>query len=130
MYESDGGIVARDLKQYTLQERTKDNIPAHRGKDELPDNFGGVFRRLWQLPSKLAVHIKAGKHLYVGGPGVVEAIDTTAGQDPKVVWRAEFEGTPRRMLAADEKLFIVTAEGRILAFAARSGRRRNQARGD
>ena len=130
MYEADGGIVARDLKEYTLQERTKDNMPAHRVKDELPDNIGGVFRQLWKLPSKLDVHIKAGKHLYVGGPGVVEAIDTTAGQEPKVVWRAEFEGTPRRMLAADEKLFIVTAEGSILAFAAGAVGDAIRARGD
>lgn len=92
MYESDGGVVTHNLKQYKLQERTKDNIPAHRGKDELPDNFGGVFRRLWQMPSKLAVHIKAGRHLYVGAAGVVEAIDTAADQGPKVVWRGEFEG--------------------------------------
>ena len=34
------------------------------------------------------------------------------------MWRAEYEGTPTRMLAADGKLFIVTAEGSILAFAA------------
>ncbi|MCY2995535.1 MAG: PQQ-binding-like beta-propeller repeat protein [Planctomycetota bacterium] len=118
MYASDGGIVARDLTELTLQERTKDNIPSHRGKDELPDNLGGVLRRLWELPSKLKVHIKAGNRLYVGGPGVVEAIDTTAGQEPKVVWRGEFEGTPQRMLAADEKLFIVTAQGSLHAFAA------------
>jgi hypothetical protein len=59
----------------------------------------------------------AGSRLYAGGPGVVEAIET-AGQKPEVVWRAEFEGTPQRMLAADGKLFIVTAEGSILAFGA------------
>ena len=122
MYESDRSIVARDLTTYTLQERTADNIPSYRAKDEVPDNFGAVFRQLWELPSKLNVHIKAGSRLYVGGPGVVEAIDTT-GQQPKVVWRAEIQGTPQRMLAADEKLFIVTTEGSIQAFAApRSGR--------
>jgi outer membrane protein assembly factor BamB len=117
MYESDNRIVARDLTAYTIQERTKDNIPAHRAMDEVPDSFGGVFRQLWELPSTSTVHIKAGNRLYVGGPGVVEAIDT-AGPEPKVVWRAEIEGTPARMLAADDKLFLVTAEGRILAFAA------------
>jgi len=116
MYESDQSIVARDLTNYTLQQRTKDNIPPHRAKDEVPDNLGGVFHQLWELPSKLDVHIKAGSRLYAGGPGVVEAIDTT-GREPKVVWRAEIEGTPQRMLAADQKLFIVTAEGSILAFA-------------
>jgi len=117
MYESDQSIVARDLTTHTLQEWTTDNIPSHRAKDEVPDNFGGVFRQLWELPSKLDVHIKAGSRLYAGGPGVVEAIDT-ADQQPKVVWRVEIEGTPQRMLAADQKLFIVTAEGSILAFAA------------
>jgi len=118
MYENDGNIVARDLTELTLRARTAGNVPPHRSNDKYPDNTGGVFHRLWELPSKLEVHIKAGKRLYVGAPGVVEAIDTTAGREPKVVWRAEFEGTPHRMLAADEKLFIVTAEGRILAFAA------------
>jgi hypothetical protein len=83
----------------------------------VPDSFGAALRQLWELPSKLDVHIKAGSRLYAGGPGVVEAIDVS-GQEPKVVWRAEVAGTPSRMLAADDKLFIVTAEGSILAFAA------------
>ncbi|MBN2476323.1 MAG: PQQ-binding-like beta-propeller repeat protein [Pirellulales bacterium] len=115
-YESDQGIVARDVTSYTLHKWTAGNTPSHRAKDEVPDTLGGVFRRLWELPSKLDVHIKAGNRLYAGGPGVVEAIDTTSSE-PKVVWRAKIEGTPQRMLAADEKLFIVTAEGSILAFA-------------
>lgn len=117
IYDSDGSIVARDLTDVALQERTPAAIPSHRAQDTYPDNFEGKFRQLWELPSKLDVHIKAGNRLYVGGPGVVEALDTT-GQEPKVVWRAEFAGTPQRMLAADDKLFIVTAEGSILAFAA------------
>ncbi|MCA9143878.1 MAG: PQQ-binding-like beta-propeller repeat protein, partial [Planctomycetales bacterium] len=114
MYDSDQNIVARDLTAYTLKERTKDNIPSYRAKDEVPDNFGAVFRELWQLPSKLRVHIKAGSKVYAGGPGIVEAIDTSS-PEPKVVWHAEIEGTPERMLAADNKLFVVTAEGTILA---------------
>ena len=128
MYESDEGIVARDLTAYTLQERTKDNIPSHRAKDEVPDNFGGVFRQLWELPSKLDVHIKAGNRLYVGGPGVVEAIDTTAGQEPKVVWRAEFEGTPHAN--AGRRREAVHRDGRRQHSRLRrsSGRRRDQAR--
>ena len=117
MYESGLSIVARDLTAYTLRKWTKDNIPSHRAKDEIPEKIGGVFRQLWELPSKFDVHIKAGRRLYVGGPGVVAAIDAT-DQEPKVVWRAEIEGTPHRMLAADEKLFVVTAEGSILAFSA------------
>lgn len=116
-YESDQRIVARDLTAYTVRKWTADNIPSYRAKDEVPENFGGVFRQRWELPSKLDVHIMAGSRLYVGGPGVVEAIETK-DQQPKVVWHADIAGTPQRMLAADDKLFIVTAEGRMLAFAA------------
>ena len=117
IYDSDLSIVARDLTEVALQEITAADLPAHRSEDPYPDTLGGKFRQLWELPSKLHVHIKAGSRLYVGGPGVVQAIDTV-GDEPQVVWRAEIEGTPHRMLAADEKLFIVTAEGSILAFAA------------
>ncbi len=118
MYESHRGIAARDLTEVALQERRPDNIPRNRSDDTYPDNIGGTFRQLWALPSKLDVHIKAGNRLYAGGFGVVEAIDTVADEGPKVVWRAEIEGTPHRMLAAGGKLFVVTAEGSILAFAA------------
>ncbi|NLY02104.1 MAG: PQQ-binding-like beta-propeller repeat protein [Rhodopirellula sp.] len=115
-YESDQAVVARDLTSYTLHEWTADNMPPHRAKDEVPETFGADFRRLWELPSKLDVHIKAGTRLYAGGPGVVEAIDI-AGRQPKVVWHTEIEGTPHRILAADGRLFVVTDEGSILAFA-------------
>ena len=117
LYESDTRIVARDLTEIPLQPRTPDKIPAHRINDTYPDNLGGVLRQLWELPSPLTVQIKAGSRLYTGGPGAVEAIDAS-GPEPKTVWRAEIEGTPQRLLAADDKLFVVTAAGTILAFAA------------
>jgi len=114
MYETDEGIIARDLQSVTLRKRT--DIPPYRKDDTYPDNFEGRIHRLWSHPSQLNVHIKAGRRLYAAGPGVVEAIDI-AGPEPQVVWQSQFEGTPQRLLAADEKLFIVTAEGSILAFA-------------
>ena len=116
MYESDRSIIARDLRTYELRRRSKNAAPYFR-KSQVPDFYGGLFRQLWELPSELDVHIKAGGRLYAGGPGVVEAIDTT-GKKPKVAWRTEIKGAPHRMLAADGKLFIVTADGSILAFAA------------
>jgi len=117
LYESDGGIVARDLTEVALEEIAAADRPAHRKEDTYHDTLGGVFRQLWKLPLKLRVHIKAGSRLYVGGPGIVEAIET-AEQEPRGVWRAEIEGKPQTMLAADEKLFVVTAEGNLLAFSA------------
>lgn len=119
LYQSDGQIEACDLTEVAIQEIRLDKLPPHRVADPYPDNHGGVLRKLWELPSKLTVQIKAGNRLYAGGPGIVEAIDV-AGTTPQVVWHGEFEGTPTRMLAADDKLFIVTAEGSIHAFAAKT----------
>ena len=117
MYDNDRGIVACDLTDAKLEERSKSAIPEHRKDDTYPDKWRATFREIWRLPSKLKVHIKAGQHLYVGGAGVVEAVHIPQrGQQPQVVWRAAIEGTPHRMLAADGKLFVVTREGSIYAF--------------
>ena len=63
------------------------------------------------------MHIKAGGRLYCGKPGAVEAVDIPGqGESPRISWRAEVQGTPHRMLAADGKLFVVTLEGRLYAF--------------
>lgn len=127
IYESDLSIVARDLRDVTLREIPASDLPAHRRDDTYPDTRGGVLHQLWELPSKLNVHIKAGRRLYVAGPGVVEAIDVEC-EPPTVVWRADLEGTPQRLLAADEKLFVVTVEGTVMAFAApQSGAARTHA---
>lgn len=77
------------------------------------------FAPLWSIPSKLHLHIKAGPRLYAGGPGRVAAIDIPAtGQQPRVTWQASIEGTPTRMLAADDRLFVVTREGSLYCFGA------------
>ncbi len=76
-----------------------------------------TFDRLWSLPSELRIQIKAGSRLYGGAPGVVAAVDIPdRGGKPKLSWRSEIEGTPSSMLAADQKLFVVTKEGCIYCF--------------
>jgi outer membrane protein assembly factor BamB len=78
-----------------------------------------AFDRLWSLPCKLRVHIKAGPRLYCGANGVVAAVDIPApGGKPAISWQAHVEGNPSRILAADDKLFVVTQEGAVYAFGA------------
>lgn len=78
----------------------------------------GEFPELWSLAGDLRIHVKAGSRLYGGAADRVAAVDLPAeGAAPKVSWTAAIQGTPTRMLAADGKLFVVTAEGRIHAFA-------------
>jgi hypothetical protein len=138
MYESGpDGIRARDLRSYTLRNRNEVELPPYRRDDVHPDTFVAEFDQLWQwssypgvrltrqpvdahwgrwdMPSHLKVHLKAGGRLYVGAPGVVQSLDV-AGGEPKLVWQAGVGGEPRRMLAADGKLFVVTDQGNIHAF--------------
>lgn len=115
IYDSQGGIMARDLTTVKLKKLSPEALPAHRKEDPYPDLMAGAFQQLWKLPSKLDLHIKAGDRLYAGGKGAIEAIGMD-GENPKVLWRSAIKGTPQRMLAAGGKLFVVTVEGEILCF--------------
>ena len=77
------------------------------------------FEQAWNLPTDLKAHIKAGSRLYAGAQGVVAAMDLPSpGGRPSIGWRATIEGTPSRMLAANGKLLVVTAEGSLYCFGA------------
>ncbi|MHC4508562.1 MAG: outer membrane protein assembly factor BamB family protein, partial [Planctomycetota bacterium] len=118
--EPESGIVAHDLVSAELVSIDANEIPAHRKDDKYPDTLTGLFRQLWNLPSKLRIHIKAGPRLYVGGQGQVAAIRIPQGDEsPELTWSAKIQGTPHRMLAAHNKLFVVTREGCIYAFGTR-----------
>src|SRR5262245_8619455 len=63
--------------------------------------------------------IKAGDRLYAGGAGFVQAIDIDL--DNKALtpgWHIEVEGKVARLIAAADRLFAVTREGRIYWFGA------------
>ncbi|HZN32364.1 MAG TPA: PQQ-binding-like beta-propeller repeat protein, partial [Pirellulaceae bacterium] len=67
---------------------------------------------------KVTALIKAGSRLYVGSSGRVLAfalpLDTEG--DAKPIWEAELEGTPVSLVAADDRLFATTLEGRLYCF--------------
>jgi outer membrane protein assembly factor BamB len=72
-------------------------------------------RTLSETPGRL--FLKAGSRFYCGAAGSVVAIDPGPDDGPaKVVWRSALEGQPWTMLAADERLFVVTTAGRIYCF--------------
>ena len=78
-----------------------------------------VIDRLWECKvDSRGDLIKVGNRLYAGGQNRVSAIDIPLdGREPVVSWEAEIEGTASRIIAADDKLFVVTLEGRIYAFS-------------
>jgi len=61
--------------------------------------------------------IKAGRRLYAAGADVITVIEETEdGSAGKIVERVKAGGRVERLLAADGRLFAVTADGRIMAF--------------
>lgn len=117
MYDGDRGVTALDLAEVRLEERKQSPIPPERRDDTYPDRWKMSRRELWRFDTKLRVHVKAGGHLYLGGPGAVEAVRLPQpGQQAESAWRGTIEGTPQRMLAAGGRLFVVTREGAIHAF--------------
>ena len=78
------------------------------------------FQPVEGLPVKL--YIKAGPHLYTGGQGKVAAFDVTGISGPggavKPVWSAPIEGSVWNMLAADDRLFVMTTDSRLYCFGA------------
>jgi len=73
---------------------------------------------VWSLtPSDTvtAVFCKAGSRLYAGGPNHVIAIEDL-GVSGVERWNETIAGHPTTMLAADDKLFVVTEEGCLYCF--------------
>jgi outer membrane protein assembly factor BamB len=62
--------------------------------------------------------IKAGSRLYLGSAGRVLALDLPLKEGAAPAWEAEVDGTVASLIAADDRLFAVTREGRIYCFGA------------
>ncbi|MEK6236855.1 MAG: PQQ-binding-like beta-propeller repeat protein, partial [Planctomycetales bacterium] len=114
MYDShDGVITAHDLQSAAIEDRNKSDEPNYRKTDRYPDRIKAIFRERWRFSSPLQPRIRAGNRLYLAGKGAVAAIDLPRdGDSPRTSWQAKIEGTPHRLLAADDKLFVMTREGR------------------
>ncbi|MCX8035838.1 MAG: PQQ-binding-like beta-propeller repeat protein [Candidatus Sumerlaeia bacterium] len=83
--------------------------------------LGKKLSRRWSYSARQTeLFCKAGSRLYAGGPDRVVALEDL-GDSYTVRWESAIHGTPAQMLAADNKLFVVTREGRIYCFGEREG---------
>jgi outer membrane protein assembly factor BamB len=108
-----GSCRVLDLKNFKGQEAQSTDIKGKKIK---------VSR--WTMPelasSKLVgveTMIKAGSRLFLGGPGHVTVLDWN--EEKKVLspsWNLGLDGTVVRMIAADDRLFALTREGRIYCY--------------
>jgi outer membrane protein assembly factor BamB len=62
--------------------------------------------------------IKAGSRLYLGAAGRVLALDLPLKEAAAPAWETEVDGTVASLIAADDRIFAVTREGRIYCFGA------------
>lgn len=94
---------------------------------EITDRRGRkVVRQTWATPRRWSVDapagevlIRAGARLYGGTEGALCAVDLPTVDAPaKLSWETTIEGTPTSLVAADDRLFAVTREGRISCFGA------------
>ena len=118
-YFSGNPVIARGLKTFAkigVDRQVKDKKT---GKEQTVTDHHWEVKTLWECQvDGTGALIKAGKRLYAGGKNVVSALDLVTGAPPTLAWTATVDGTVARIIAADERLFVVTLEGRIYAFGA------------
>jgi len=128
---SKGTVYAYDLRRAAVSTYTV----KHRGRDLKPARWDAPL--LWKLPAEgpgkgapSGALIKVGPRLYGHSGKTLFAVDVPRrGGGAKIVWRKKLGDAPGTILAADGKLFVVTATGWIHCFAgSRRGETKKYAR--
>ena len=78
-----------------------------------------TMRELGQAETpRLTALIKSGSRIYAGAEGRVFSLKLPLPDKGRasIAWEAALEGTPSSLVAADDKLFVVTLQGRLYCF--------------
>ncbi|MBI5722402.1 MAG: PQQ-binding-like beta-propeller repeat protein [Planctomycetes bacterium] len=128
-----GAITANDIQDVQIVEsaaRTTGKVDKR--MFQLKSGEKGL-NTLWQAeqPGGVTAMIAAGARLYAGSPNSICAINVPKkGEEAAISWTAEIRGTPATLLAADDKLFAVTLEGRVYCFGKKKGEAKAPASGE
>jgi len=124
-------IIAADL-QNPREVESKDRRGRVVKRTEFPDRWrmqapilempDGADPKKWLAEHPIRIHIKAGNRLYGRQDSVLFAVDLPANSDgtPVVAWKKEIDAVPSSVLAADDRLFVVSADGGIRCFGGES----------
>ena len=118
LYSMGESIKAYDFRNMRQREYEKIDIDADNREARVVKDEKWILEQLWNINVDASGDlIKAGKRLYAGGDDIVSAIELPRfGKEPKITWEARVDGKAARIIAADNKLFVVTLEGDIYAF--------------
>ncbi|MBD3268291.1 PQQ-binding-like beta-propeller repeat protein, partial [bacterium] len=112
-------ITAYDYANLRLEEYEDKKKDDDTGEVKIVTRQKWNLDTLWELDVDASGDlIKAGNRLYAGGKDKVTAVELQQNKNaaPKIAWEAEIEGTVGRIIAADDKLFVVTEDGKIYSF--------------
>ncbi len=111
-------VQAFDYANMGLVEYENKVTDPHTKEVKIEKHSEWEFNQLWSLDVDASGDlIKAGNRLYAGGDNQVVAIDLSdTNTKPSVSWQAEIDGMASRLIAADNKLFVVTLDGKIYTF--------------
>lgn len=106
--------LSGDFKTETTTDR--------KGQKQTKESFSPRHKRFVprgrDLPDQ--IFCRAGNRLYLGEKNRIASVELAdqSKQPLKVNWSAPLEGTPTTMIAADDRLFVVTAESQLYCFGA------------
>jgi len=109
-----------DLQEKPAENEKKDDKPEDKKDDKKDDK--AKHEPVWKLKLDAnADMVIAGRRLYAAGKSVITVIEESEdGATAKIDGTINVPGTIERIIAADDKLFVVTAEGAIHAYGAGS----------
>lgn len=117
LYGIDLGRKNKKVCAYNLANLVLKEIKYKRKNKEYTRTYKHL-EKLWEMPAEIdMLSLKAGNRLYCYRSGEVFSIDIPKAEgEAKISWRAKLEGRPSSMLAADDRLFVVTREGAIYCY--------------
>ncbi|HPO13944.1 MAG TPA: PQQ-binding-like beta-propeller repeat protein [Candidatus Hydrogenedentes bacterium] len=106
-------IICADSANLRAFDYTKFEIKTHRDKRQRVRSQWEASEE-WSVAAQANNIILAGGRLYGCRPGGLFMVDVPKRKsEPKLAWETEVEGNPVRIIAANERLYASTVEGRI-----------------
>ena len=117
IYGSGERIEAFDYANFAAVEVERKTIDRRTNEVRMVKEKKWTLNPLWGTDADATGDlILAGDTLYAGGADAVRAIRLSEASRAELVWRKSINGTVKRLIAADGRLFAVTLEGYIYAF--------------
>ncbi len=116
-YLSGRPVVAHRWKDLRKKSREVETINKKTREKEKKTTYSWALPEQWNCDvDGSGALIKDGGRLYAGGKNRITALTLKADAPPVISWQTEIDGHVAQLVAADDRLFAITFDGKILAF--------------